>query len=86
VVCVILRVVEFDQERRRLYAVIVQVAWLNAAGPGEANIAPGLIDLIHAPLRQFIREIVRVQFHQCAQRVELPGVHLRCRKPRGLPL
>src|ERR1035441_7077981 len=46
--------------------------------PQETKNSPGS--------RQVIRHIVRVKFHQCAQRVELPGVHLRRRKSRGLPL
>ena len=35
----------------------MRVALFDAAGPGEIDTAPGLVDLVHAPFRQVIRQI-----------------------------
>ncbi len=83
---VVLRHIHFDQERGRLYPIIMRVAWLGPPGPCEPGIAAGLVDLIEAALSYIIGKVVRVKFRQRAQRVELPGVHLGGGKTRWLAL
>ena len=61
VVGVVLRVVVFDQERRGLHAIVVRVALLGPAGPGEINILARLLDLLFAGFRDLVRHVSRIR-------------------------
>src|SRR5208337_3375020 len=85
VVRAILRVVVFDQEGRRLHAVIVRVAAAHAAGPGEPGVLPGLADLLPAALGHRLRNVAGVLLDERPQPLELAGGHAGGRQARWLP-
>src|SRR6478736_6138617 len=64
VVGVILRIVHFNEERRRLHAVVVWVAPIDATGPGKKDVLARLVKLRDAVFGQFVRDVVRVLFDE----------------------
>jgi hypothetical protein len=60
VVCGILRIVELNDERGSLYAVIVRLIAIDPARPGEVNILSGTSDLFFPPFHERCRQIARV--------------------------
>jgi len=50
----VLRVVQFNQEGRSLYALVMGVARLWAAGPRKVDFAAGFVELLHPAPRQLV--------------------------------
>src|ERR1019366_3970573 len=86
VVGVVLGVVVFDQKPRSLHPIVVRVALLNAAGPGEVDILARLLDLLFAAFRYLVRHVSRILFDERHQQFELLGIHLGSLQSGGLTL
>src|SRR5262249_18572994 len=86
VIGLILRVIKFNEEGKRLDAIIAWVATINATSPGEVDIPSCFIDLRYPASGEFVGHVVCVFFHERHERIELQGVHRRRGEARGLTL
>ena len=77
VIGVVLSVVQFDKERRRLNPVIMRLALGDTARPSKVDIPAGFVDLLHSLFSQVLGHIAGVFFQKSHEGIELPGVHLR---------
>src|SRR5262249_10259158 len=79
-----LGVVVLDDECRPLDPIVVRLAALEAAGPGEGDLVPArLLGLLEVLRRQFAAEPVGVLFDQHPERLLLLGIELAPRNTRG---
>ena len=67
-------------------AIIMLVAAVDAARPGEGDIPAGFVDLLHPAFRQLVRHVVGVFFHEGHEHIELSRVHLGSGEAGRLPL
>src|SRR5260370_1099561 len=78
VVGVVLRVVELDQKRGRLNAVVMPLAGLFAARPREVQVAGGLLDLLFPRLGDLVRHVGAIFVEQLLEDLALVRGHLGC--------
>jgi hypothetical protein len=77
VVRAVLDVVVLDHERRPLHAVVVGLAALEAAGPGERDLVLArLLGLLEVLARQLAAQAVGVLLDQHPERLLLLGIEL----------
>src|ERR1700757_4030030 len=84
-ICVILRVIQLDQERRRLNPVIVRVAPASSPRPCGVDISSRFIYLGYPPFSQFVGDIPSIFLHQRHKRIELPELVVEADRPDGWP-
>src|SRR5260370_17385982 len=77
VVGVVLRVVELDQKRGRLNAVVMPLAGLFAARPGKVQVASGFLDLFFPRLGDLVRHVGAIFVEQLLEDLALVRSHFR---------
>src|ERR1700757_5044790 len=85
-ICVILRVIQLDQERRRLNPVIVRGAPASSPRPCEVDISSRLINLGYSLFSEFVGHVAGIFLDQRHEGIELPDIHRGSRQAGWLAL
>src|SRR5687767_14708097 len=82
---IVLRVVVLDEERRTLDAIVVALAAIQSAGPGEMNfLLPGVGDLLEVGLRNLTARAFDMGFYKAPHELPLVLVEVRPTDSRRL--